>query len=135
MEKSKVIVFRRGGFLAAREKWKFGQNWLEVVNSYKYLGLTFSSKLSFTAATDEMAVRGKQSVTVILRTLRSINCNSPDVFFKLFDTQVVPLLVYSAEIWGFEEYTKIEQVQLYACKRFLRITDSRSIIGSTGKKL
>ena len=33
LEKSKVIVLRKGGILAAREKWVFGENQLEVVNS------------------------------------------------------------------------------------------------------
>ena len=123
MEKSKVLVFRRGDVLAVRERWHYGGTILEIVNSYKYLGLTFSTKRSFATAVADMAVRGKRSVNEILRTLRSIGCNSPDVFFKLFDTQVVPLLMYSAEIWGHEKYNKLEQVQLYACKRFLRITD------------
>ena len=50
LDKSKVIVFRKDGFLAAKEKWFFGGAVLEVVNNYKYLGLTFSTGLSFTAA-------------------------------------------------------------------------------------
>ena len=49
LDKSKVIVFRKGGFLAVKEKWFFGGAVLEVVNNYKYLGLTFSSGHSFTA--------------------------------------------------------------------------------------
>ena len=36
--KSKVIVFRKGGFLAAKEKWFLAGAVLEVVNKYKYLG-------------------------------------------------------------------------------------------------
>ena len=41
--KAKVTVLRKGGLLAAREKWVLGENQLEEVNSYKYLGLTFST--------------------------------------------------------------------------------------------
>ena len=32
LDKSKVIVFRKGGFLAAKEKWFLGGAVLEVVN-------------------------------------------------------------------------------------------------------
>ena len=48
------------GFLGAREKWIFNGNKLEVVNSYKYLGLTFSTRLSFSAVVEDMAVRAKK---------------------------------------------------------------------------
>ena len=57
LDKSKVVVFWKGGFLGAREKWIFNGNKLEVVNAYKYLGLTFSTRLSFSAAVEDMAVR------------------------------------------------------------------------------
>ena len=57
LDKSKVVVFRKEGFLGAREKWVFNGNKLEVVNSYKYLELTFSTRLSFSAAVEDMAVR------------------------------------------------------------------------------
>jgi hypothetical protein len=35
---TKIIMFRKGGFLAEREKWKYVNDFIEVVNSYKYLG-------------------------------------------------------------------------------------------------
>ena len=42
MSKTKIIVFRKGGFLAASEVWRYGDEEIEVVNSYKYLGLYFT---------------------------------------------------------------------------------------------
>ena len=39
MSKTKIIMFRKGGFLAANEVWRYGEEEVEVVNSYKYLGL------------------------------------------------------------------------------------------------
>ena len=38
-ENSKVMVFRKRGFLGAREKQFWDDQELEVVNTYKYLGL------------------------------------------------------------------------------------------------
>ena len=41
-EKSKVIEFRKGGFFGdSRERWFWNDQKLEVVNTYKYLGLFF----------------------------------------------------------------------------------------------
>ena len=101
LDKSKVIVFRKGGFLAAKEKWFLGGAVLEVVNKYKYLGLTFSAGHSFAAAMEDTSIRVKKSTLEVLRALKKISCNSPEVFFKLFDAQIVPTLLYAAEIWGY----------------------------------
>ena len=57
LDKSKVVVFRKDGFLAAKDKWFLGGAVLEVVNNYKYLGLTFSAGHSFTAAMEDMSIR------------------------------------------------------------------------------
>ena len=43
MSKTKIIVFRKGGFFAANEVWRYGDEEVEVVNSYKYLGLYFTT--------------------------------------------------------------------------------------------
>lgn len=47
LDKSNIVIFRKGGHIASREKWLYGGIKLEVVNQYKYLGLIFSSGLTF----------------------------------------------------------------------------------------
>ena len=84
LDKSKVMVFRKGGYLAAKERWFRGDQKLEVVNTYKYLGLIFSTGHSFTAAMEDTAIRAKKGTIEILRTLKKIGCNSPVIFFLTF---------------------------------------------------
>ena len=50
MDKSKTVEFRNGEHIALREKWKFGDTPMETVNMYKYLGIYFSTRLSFSHA-------------------------------------------------------------------------------------
>ena len=52
LSKTKVMIFRKGGHLSVKEQWVFGNQRLEVANSYKYLGFIFSAKLSFDVATN-----------------------------------------------------------------------------------
>ena len=87
------MVFGKGGFLAQKEKWYYGGQRLEVVNSYKYLGLIFTTKVSFNTALKDVEPRAKRGTLEIICTLRRMNCNSPVIFFKLFDTQIVPMLL------------------------------------------
>ena len=41
LSKTKVMIFRKGGHPSVKEQWVFGNQRLEVVNSYKYLGFIF----------------------------------------------------------------------------------------------
>ena len=43
----KSQVFRNGGYIAAREKWFYDGMKLKIVNHYKYLGIIFSTGLTF----------------------------------------------------------------------------------------
>lgn len=44
--KSKVMVFRKGGMLSKGDTWVYNGNNIEVINKYKYLGVTLAKKLS-----------------------------------------------------------------------------------------
>ena len=39
------MVFRMSGHLVARERWVYGDEKVKVTNAYKYLGMTFTTKL------------------------------------------------------------------------------------------
>ena len=122
MSKSNVMVFRKGGHLASYERWTYGDKYISVVNSYKYLGIYFSTKLSANLLFNDLVCRGKKALFCIMSNLRKLNNNSLDVFIKLFDAQVQPVLQYGAEIWAFEKAAlAIERVHTFALKRFLRI--------------
>ena len=103
MNKSDIMVFRKGGYLAAREKWFYGNSEMKVVNSYKYLGIVFTTRLSFTYACQELTSKGKNALLSIINKLCKLEQNSLEIFFKLFDAQVQPIVQYGAEIWGIDE--------------------------------
>jgi hypothetical protein len=134
--KTDIVVFRKGGYLAARERCFFGDKLLKVVNAYKYLGIIFSTRLSFSYACHDLMSRAKKAVLSILHILyRFENCSS-DVFFKLFDSQVQPILQYGAEVWGMEKGNEIEKIHMFAMKRFLnvnRCTPNDIIYGELGR--
>lgn len=122
-EKSKIVVFRKGGYLAAREKWFYGNVKMEVVNQYKYLGIHFSTGLTFSYTLEDLALKAKKCVFGIFRFLWTLGENSPKIFFKIFDAQVQPILTYGAEVWGLTaDHTLIERVHLLAIKRLLNIS-------------
>ena len=49
-----------------------------------------------------MILQVKNAVLCIMQKLRILNKNSFELFVKLFDSQVQPMAVYGAELWGAE---------------------------------
>ena len=138
LDKTKIMVFRKGGFLSRHEKWYYGGTLLEVVNSYKYLGFDFTTKMSMTSSTSSFIIKAKSALNLLLRSLNSIDCHEISIFFTLFDTKILPILSYSSELWGIYSIEGIEKVHTVAIKRFLNVSShcSNSIIyGETGRVL
>eukprot|EP00745_Piridium_sociabile_P022011 TRINITY_DN34072_c0_g1_i1.p2 TRINITY_DN34072_c0_g1~~TRINITY_DN34072_c0_g1_i1.p2 ORF type:complete len:129 (+),score=0.60 TRINITY_DN34072_c0_g1_i1:666-1052(+) len=128
MDKSNIVIFRKGGYLAGREKWYYGNRKISVVNAYKYLGLYVSTKLSFTFACQDLVSKGKRAVMKILQLLYKFENDSVKLFFKLFDAQAQPIVQYGAEIWGLESGHEVDKLHLFAMKRFLHVDGRTQMI-------
>ena len=135
-DKTKIMVFRKGGFLAKHEKWVFEGKEIEVVNSYCYLGYTFSTKLSVIIGTRHLVTKAKKAVFLLCRAFQNCKEMSQDIFFKLFDAKVQSIVLYSSEIWGLQRLECIERVHLLACKRFLGVSirsPNKMVYGELGR--
>ena len=136
MDKSNIIVFRKGGYLGARERWVYNGLQMPVVNAYKYLGLYFTTKLSFNYTCGDLVSRAKRAVFSILSLMYKFDSRPTNIFFKLFDTQVQPIVNYGAEVWGLEAGKEIEKVHLFAMKKFLHVdqkTPNDLVYGELGR--
>ena len=127
--KTKVIVFRKGGFVSKGESCtKDGQR-LEVVNRYKYLGFVSTTKLSLSTALHNQVIGAKLRTIHLLRTIKNLHTQSATVFFKLYDAQILPTLLYASPVRGWTREQNIEIAHLFACKRFYSV-DSRCTTSS-----
>ena len=136
IQKTKIIVFRKGGFLGKSEKWFLNGERIETVNNYKYLECLMTTKLSEEIALAEYVGRAKSKVYAILKTLKTLGRVDIKIFFKLFDSQVTSALMYGSELWGLTPYDIIESVHVFACKKLLGVrkqTPNCLIYGETGR--
>ena len=42
LDKSKIVVFRKGGQLGRDDHWFYGDSYIDVLNFFNYLGVTLS---------------------------------------------------------------------------------------------
>ena len=136
MKKSKIIVIRNGGPLRSNEKWYFKKQAMETTSHYKYLGVMFSSKLTWNLAQDELTKQSCRSLINIRKLYNECGTLPPSMLFKLFDKLIVPILCYGSEVWGYEKSEKIEMVHTKFCKWVLGVsyrTSNTAVLSECGR--
>ena len=107
-----------------------------VVTEYMYLGLLFTTKLSTSCMQKNLATTAKTALIKVDRALRQLPNASIDIFQKISDSRIAPILLYGSEIWGMDNCNIIEGTHLFALKRVLNvpiITPNVFVYGDTGK--
>lgn len=111
MEKTKVVVFRKGGRLEKDLKFHYKDNAIEKVDEYVYLGVLMTSSGLFARQAKRMKDKAKkvskQLVGLIYRTkMRNFHAH-----YTLFESVVKPTLLYASAVWGHRYKKQLEPVQ------------------------
>ena len=94
LDKTKAMIFRKGGHIASGKKWFYNGNEFEIVYSYKYSGYILTIKLSTNYACEQYANKANGTVLDLMSTMWSLGILNSTVFFQLFDAQIKPMLLY-----------------------------------------
>ena len=121
MDKTKVVVFKNGGFLKNCEKWYYEGKELLVEASYNYLGIIFGSTLNWSRCVDNLASKALRAVYGIKSLYFRLRTIPASTIFKIFDTKIKPILLYGSEVWGVKSFEAIENVHIKICKMVLGV--------------
>ena len=67
--------------------------------------------------------------------MKKANCPVPKII-DVFDTMVVPILLYCSEVWGIYNFTDVDKFHIRFCKNFLCVkqqTPNACIYGELGR--
>ena len=134
--KTKVVVFGKRKFDPTKFTFKFNGSELELVHSYKYLGLTVSYNGSFKMGVQELTKQASRAMYALLAKCRSLALPI-DIQLYLFDTLVKPILLYGCEIWGHQQFQCIERLHLKFMKYILGVklsTCNSVVYGELGRQ-
>ena len=120
-DKSKILIF--GSKLPKNKTFYIKDIKLDIVDSYKYLGIIFCRNGSFLQAKKTLISQAKKGMTLLKIRIRNLNLPI-DCQLRIFDSTIVPILLYSSEIWGFGNNQNIEQIQLTFLKDLLKLRKS-----------
>lgn len=119
LDKSKIMIFRTGARYSSRLSWKYGNNQIDVVNEYKYLGVIITYNLSFKKHLEAKLASSK--IAINATWLGYIH--HPKITFsnklKIFNTAAKSILFYGAQLWGFLRFEEVEKLLRYFLKKML----------------
>ena len=120
-QKCKVIRVYRGKSPINFSYSLHGQT-LEIVDCVKYLGVTFSSDLSWNAHVDAITAKANKTLGFLRRNLRVSNRKAKECAYKSF---VRPIVEYSASVWDPHTARNIDKIDMvqrraarYVCNRY-----------------
>ena len=125
IDKTKIMVFRKGGVLSQNETWTFDNNEIEIVNNFNYLGVVLSSGGSYVKATNTLAGKALKAINSLMAITKEKEVPI-DIMLSLFDSFVGPILNYGCEVWGFARTDHLERVHSKFCKWLLNVKPSSS---------
>ena len=120
-DKTKIVVFGKGGKISVKDKWYYDGKELEVVKHFIYLGAVFSSGGSFLENQKSLAGQAQKAVFSLMKLLNKFDNLTHDIYCDLFNKMIMLILCYGSEVWEFHKGEAIERVHLQFFKRFLHL--------------
>ena len=122
-DKTKCMVFNKTGRLLT-SKCYIGEEKVENVRSYKYLGLIFTPSGEINSALDDLRERALKAYMCMKDKLGTCFNTYLSDTIQLFDTLIKPILLYGSDFWGCLPLPKnnpIENLHLMFCKHLLGV--------------
>jgi hypothetical protein len=120
-DKTKVVHYRTKNVPRSGTIFRYSQSQLEYVNKYKYLGLWLHEHLEWKYTVQELYLTANRALNVLICRQYSLEGVPVDIFKKLFDSYVKPIMTYGSAIWGLNQYPNMKRLQLRAEKCTLGI--------------
>lgn len=108
-EKSNVIVFRKGGNLTGQERWTYDGQPMDVVDVYTYLGIEVDYLCNWGHAKAVRVRKGTRALFKLYRNIAKFGRLEPSVMLKIFDSNILPIVLYGCEIWGVTSLAIVEK--------------------------
>ena len=143
-KKTKVMIFHKNSKKANQDNYNFhiGEHRISLCHEYTYLGVKFTRLGHLKEAATQLKDKAQKAWFSVRSTLSSNKIHKPQIWTKLFNTIVKPILTYGGEIWIQDfvtsmcfdvnkwESTAFERAHTKACRNTLGIRANASGIAA-----
>ena len=134
-DKTKIIIFSKQKNNIDNINFTIGDENIEIVKEFKYLGVTFTHNGNFNKNLIDLKEQGNRAMFSIIKKARKGKLPI-DIQFDLFDKVVMPVMLYGCEVWGYKNLEVLEKLHLKFCKLVLKLkksTPDTMVYGESGR--
>lgn len=121
LSKSEIMIFRKGGRIARRERWTFNGEPVRITNEYTYLGVTLSPKMSFKKHVEKRNLSAKNSINATWNDFLAKKEICLKAKWNLFKSVCRGIQSYAAQIWGFSSFEEVDKLLRFFLKKILKL--------------
>lgn len=111
VEKTKIMICNKGR-KEKKERWKWRKEYIEEVQTFKYLGFVFNKDGNYKDHIKELCRKGRMAANKMWGLGERI-CRDDFVRrWMLFKYLVQSVMTYGVEIWGWEEKNGLEKIMM-----------------------
>ncbi|OXA43010.1 RNA-directed DNA polymerase from mobile element jockey [Folsomia candida] len=119
LDKTKIIVFRRGGNIKKGLNFTYKGETIEIVKQYTYLGVPLSSSGLFHIAAQHFKKKGLTALGSTWNIFTRARLEALPKKYQLFQSLVTSTALYGAHIWSLRYLSEIEKIQYQFHHRLL----------------
>lgn len=119
--KTKILICQRGRKPKFRPKFKYGEDEIEIVNSYVYLGVKFFSNGLFAQQAHDAVASANISAGTLRQILGKAKNDSFESVITLWNAITSTSLLYASEIWALRYINQLETAQCKFLKGTLQL--------------
>jgi hypothetical protein len=135
VNKTKICIFEKRKTVSDFQ-WYIYNNKIEIVDTFCYLGVVFKHTGNLKDAAKTLHEQALKAYNNLLSVFNRVKIDLKTKL-SMFDTLVVPILLYGSEIWGVYNYKEIDKLHLRFCKYILGVrpqTSNVAVFGELGRK-
>ena len=118
-QKSNVVHFRPPSVDRTHVNFHCGDGAISVVNKYTYLGILLDEFLDYNVTAKVVAQSASRALSLLVAKTKCLGGLPFQVFTKLYDSVVWPVIAYGAAVLGDRSFSCINAVQNRAMRFFL----------------
>lgn len=121
VQKTKVVCFSRSGYIPRDANFHYGTENIEIVRSFWYLGVEFSSSSLFLTMSRSMVARVKSSFGAVLSMLGKGEGAPWPAVLELYNAIVRGAIQHCLPVWGLRYTDVLERCQVSFFKYYLKL--------------
>ena len=117
--KSKVVHYRHECIPRYSFNFSCCSSNIEIVDKYVYLGLTILEHMDWNIMAKVVVHSANRALELLIAKSKALGGMPYDIYTKLFDAMIWPVISYRAAVWGTRKCSCIDAVQMIAQRFFL----------------